>query len=155
MAREKLETLTEQMYYLLLALCEPGHGYAVMERVEKLSHGRLRLGPGTLYTLLGRFEREKLIRLDRTEDTRKIYCLTAEGGAVLREEHERLRRQLADGEAILGKEGGHEGQEVCAVSVLPVSVQGDGGVSERAGGARLGAGVGGSAGGQVPPDLAD
>ena len=155
MPREKLETLTEQMYYLLLALCQPGHGYAIMERVGELSHGRLRLGPGTLYTLLGRFEREKLIRLDRTEDTRKIYRLTAEGEAVLREEHERLKRQLADGEAILGKEGGHEGQEVCAVSVLPVPVQRDGGVSERAGGARLGAGVRGSAAGQVPPDVAD
>ena len=46
MARKKLDTLTEQMYYLLLALHEPGHGYAIMERARELSHGRLQLGPG-------------------------------------------------------------------------------------------------------------
>lgn len=101
MARGKLDTLTEQMYYLLLALYESGHGYAVMERVKALSHGRLQLGPGTLYTLLGRFEKEKLIELERTEDTRKIYRLTDEGRKVLTQEHERLRRQVADGEVVL------------------------------------------------------
>ena len=70
MARKKLDTLTEQMYYLLLALHEPGHGYAIMERVRELSHGRLQLGPGTLYTLLARFEKEGLIVLTKIEDTR-------------------------------------------------------------------------------------
>lgn len=103
MARKKLDTLTEQMYYLLLALYEPGHGYAIMERVKELSHGRLQMGPGTLYTLLGRFEKEKLIELERVEDTRKIYRLTDEGRETLIQEHERLRRQAADGEAVLGR----------------------------------------------------
>lgn len=103
MARKKLDTLTEQMYYLLLALHEPGHGYAVMERVKSLSGGRVALGPGTLYTLLGRFEREGLIALERTEDTRKIYRLTDEGRETLMEEHERLRRQAADGDKVLGR----------------------------------------------------
>ncbi|MGN0986107.1 MAG: PadR family transcriptional regulator [Candidatus Enterenecus sp.] len=104
MAREKLETLTEQMYYLLLALNEPGHGYAVMERAGELSHGRVRLGPGTLYTLLGRFEKEGLIALERVEDTRKVYRLTDGGREVLKGEYERLRRQVADGAAVFGEE---------------------------------------------------
>lgn len=108
MARGKLETLTEQMYYLLLALHEPGHGYAIMERVRTLSRGRLELGPGTLYTLLGRFEREGLITLDRVEDTRKIYRLTAAGRETLEREYERLRRQVADGAAIFGQMDGTE-----------------------------------------------
>lgn len=104
MARGKLDTLTEQMYYLLLALHEPGHGYAIMERVNALSHGRLQLGPGTLYTLLGRFEKEGLITLQKVEDTRKVYGLTEQGREVLEKEYERLRRQVADGAAIFGKE---------------------------------------------------
>ena len=106
MARVKLETLTEQMYYVLLALVEQGHGYAVMERIGQLSHGRVQVGPGTLYTLLGRFEKEKLIALVQEENKRKVYRLTNEGRNVLEREYERLRRQAEDGAAILGKERG-------------------------------------------------
>ena len=104
MARGKLDTLTEQMYYLLLALHEPGHGYAIMERVQTLSRGRLQLGPGTLYTLLGRFEKEGLITLQSEECKRKVYTLTGQGREVLEKEYQRLRRQVADGAAIFGKE---------------------------------------------------
>lgn len=101
MARKKLDTLTEQMFYLLLALHEPGHGYAIMDRVRTLSGGRLTMGPGTLYTLLGRFEQEGLLELDHTENTRKIYRLTALGAQTLRQEYERLRRQAADAAKVL------------------------------------------------------
>lgn len=103
MARKKLDTLTEQMYYLLLALHEPGHGYAIMERVREMTEGRLQIGPGTLYTLLGRFENERLIRLERMEENRKIYGLTDEGRQVLEQEYERLRRLVADGKVVFGK----------------------------------------------------
>ena len=101
MARKKLDTLTEQMFYLLLALREPGHGYAIMDRVRSLSHGRLTIGPGTLYTLLARFEQEGLIALERVLDKRKIYRLTEFGQQTLEQEYERLRRQVADAAAVL------------------------------------------------------
>lgn len=104
MARGKLDTLTEQMYYLLLALHEPGHGYAIMERVKELSQGRLQVGPGTLYTLLGRFEKEGLITLERVEETRKVYRLTDQGRETLEREYRRLCRQVADGAAVFEKE---------------------------------------------------
>lgn len=104
MARGKLDTLTEQMYYLLLALHRPGHGYAIMERVKELSRGRLQMGPGTLYTLLGRFEKEGLIELEKVEDTRKIYRLTGAGRERLEQEYRRLCRQVADGAAVFGEE---------------------------------------------------
>ncbi|MCI8537178.1 MAG: PadR family transcriptional regulator [Oscillospiraceae bacterium] len=107
MARAKLETLTEQMYYVLLALTDPGHGYAVMERIEALSRKRVQVGPGTLYTLLARFEKEGLIALVKEEDKRKVYRLTEQGWTVLRKEYGRLRRQAEDGAAILGGEN-HE-----------------------------------------------
>lgn len=106
MARKKLDTLTEQMYYLLLALHEPGHGYAIMERVKEMTDGRLQIGPGTLYTLLNRFEGEGLIRLQSVMDNRKIYALTQRGREELRQEYDRLRRLVADGEAVFGKEDG-------------------------------------------------
>ena len=103
MARKKLDTLTEQMYYLLLALHEPGHGYAIMERVREMTGGRLQIGPGTLYTLLGRFEAEGLIQLNYAVDNRKIYRLTDLGRQILEQEYERLRQLVADGEAIFRK----------------------------------------------------
>ena len=104
MARKKLDTLTEQMYYLLLALNEPGHGYAIMERVREITDGRLQIGPGTLYTLLSRFESEWVIRLDQVEENRKVYCLTERGRELLHQEFERLCRLVADGAAVFGKE---------------------------------------------------
>ena len=104
MARKKLDTLTEQMYYLLLALNEPGHGYAIMERVKEITGGRLQIGPGTLYTLLSRFESEWLIELEYAADNRKVYHLTSRGREMLKQEYDRLRRLVADGEAIFGKE---------------------------------------------------
>ena len=107
MARKKLDTLTEQMFYLLLALREPGHGYAIMDRVRTLSHGRLTLGPGTLYTLLGRFEQEGLIVLERVLDKRKVYRLTDLGTQTLEQEYGRLRRQVTDAAAVL-EGNGHE-----------------------------------------------
>ena len=104
MARKKLDTLTEQMYYLLLALHEPGHGYAIMERVREITDGRLQIGPGTLHTLLSRFEGEGLIRLNSVADNRKVYGLTQLGREELQHEYDRLRKLVADGETIFGKE---------------------------------------------------
>lgn len=104
MARKKLETLTEQMVYVLLALDRERHGYGVMQAITELTGGRVQVGAGTLYALLERFEREGLIRLTRVADNRKYYELTGEGRETLRTEYQRLRRQTADMERILGEE---------------------------------------------------
>lgn len=108
MARKPLESLTEPMYYILLSLTEERHGYAVMQYVAALTGGRVAIGAGTLYALLGRFERDGLIRLTRDVDKRKYYALTPEGRTVLEEEFQRLRRQVADGERVLRGEDAHE-----------------------------------------------
>lgn len=101
MARKKLETLTEQMYYVLLSLWEgPRHGYGIMQDVAERTQGRVNVGAGTLYALLARFGAEDLIVLDSLDDTRKTYRLTDKGRQVLREEFRRLRRQVADGSAL-------------------------------------------------------
>lgn len=41
--------LTEAVYYILLSLYEPLHGYGIMQNVERLSNGRVKLAAGTLY----------------------------------------------------------------------------------------------------------
>lgn len=106
MARKKLETLTEQMYYVLLSLwAGPRHGYGIMQHVEELTKGRVIIGAGTLYALLARFEEEGYIYLCDTREQRKYYALDTEGQLALREEYARLRRQMADGAALLEKEG--------------------------------------------------
>lgn len=104
MARKKLKTLTEQMYYVLLSLTEERHGYGIMQCAAQMTDGRVTMGAGTLYALLARFEKEGLIVHTHTEDNRKYYRLTLEGRKTLEEEYARLCRQVADGAAALGKE---------------------------------------------------
>lgn len=104
MARKKLETLSEQMYYVLLCLWEgPMHGYRIMQHAAQLTQGRVVIGAGTLYALLGRFEEEGYLRLSGIEEGRKSYELTPEGRRALEQEYDRLRRQVADGARFLGK----------------------------------------------------
>lgn len=104
MARKKLETLSEQMYYVLLSLhTGPMHGYRIMQYVGELTEGRVVIGAGTLYALLGRFEEEGFIRLCGTEEGRKSYELTLAGRQALESEFDRLRRQVSDGARLLEK----------------------------------------------------
>ena len=63
--------MTEANYYILLALMKPGHGYGMMRRIQELSGGRLVMGPGTLYGVLTRMNREGLIVLTEAEGRRK------------------------------------------------------------------------------------
>ena len=63
MAREQFQTLTEPMYYILLALLEECCGVDIMDKVQELSHGRVRVGPGTLYAMLSKFEENSVIRM--------------------------------------------------------------------------------------------
>ena len=104
MARKKLETLTEQMYYVLLALRKERHGYAVMQAISALTDGRGGVGAGTLYALLERFEKDGLIRFTRMEENRKYYQITEAGDQALRAEYQRIRQQAADLERVLKEE---------------------------------------------------
>ncbi len=101
MAREQLKTLTEQMYYILLTLAEPQHGYGIMQEVEKRTGGRVRIGAGTLYNLLSRFEEEDIIVQVSEENRRKIYSLTDKGLNILKDEYQRLKQLVSDGDDIL------------------------------------------------------
>ena len=92
-----MEAMTEAMYYLMLALRTPNHGYALMARVSEISHGRVTMGPGTLYGLLKKMQENDLAFLESEVDRRKTYRLTARGEAALRSEYSRLQAMVLDG----------------------------------------------------------
>lgn len=89
--------MTEAMYYVLLALCQPLHGYAIMAAVQQISRERVVMGPGTLYGVLTRLEKEQLIALEEDDGRRKVYSITSAGIEALKDEHRRLAAMVADG----------------------------------------------------------
>jgi DNA-binding PadR family transcriptional regulator len=97
MAREDPDSylpLTETTTYIMLALAEPLHGYAVMQRCTELSKGTVRVGAGTLYNALSKLEKEALIVKVRQDDRRKYYCLTDKGRLVLERQVARMARMV-------------------------------------------------------------
>ncbi len=97
MAKKQENPMSEAMYYIMLALMEPLHGYAIMEKVNELSQGRIEVGPGTLYGILKRLEKDRWIALWNSDGRRKVYILTATGKAALQHEYERLKQMVGDG----------------------------------------------------------
>ena len=97
MAREQFQTLTEPMYYTLLALTEECCGVDIMEKVSQISNGRVKVGPGTLYAMLSKFEENDVIRKTAEEGRRKSYIITEYGQEMLRAEYIRLRTMVSAG----------------------------------------------------------
>lgn len=99
MARKALEILTESMFYVLMSLVKKEVcGIEIAEFIENKTKGRLRIGPGTLYTILGKFEEEKFIKEIRVEGRKRTYRITDKGLAAYEEELIRLRSCIADAE---------------------------------------------------------
>lgn len=96
MAREKFQTLTEQMFYILLSLRQELCGADVMARVAEMTGGRVVLGPGTLYNLLESFLSAEMIEETAAEGRRRSYRITRAGERALAAEAERLETLLAD-----------------------------------------------------------
>ena len=85
--------LTEALFYILLAVRKPNHGYGITQEVEELTGGRVTLGPGTLYGAIQSLVKKDWIRI-YSEDTesrkKKEYIITDEGRAVFEAEKARL-----------------------------------------------------------------
>jgi len=95
MGRKILETLTESMFYVLMALLRQARcGTEIADFVAARTKSRVRLGPGTL----AKFEEVGLIRETAVEGRKRTYVLTDEGRARYEEELVRLRSCLADAE---------------------------------------------------------
>ena len=88
--------LTQPMFYILLSLREKRHGYEIMQYVEWLTKGRVKIGPGTLYSLLARFEESGHIEMVSDDNHKKTYLLTELGEKTLRNEIKRLELLLKD-----------------------------------------------------------
>lgn len=104
MPRAKFQTLTEQMFYILLSLTEECYGMDIMDRVSQMTAGRVKVGSGTLYNLLEQFEEAGMIRLTKAEGRRRSYILTEKGTGALSAEYERMKKQMADYRRIFEKE---------------------------------------------------
>lgn len=84
--------MTETAFYILLCLRKPNHGYGIVQKVEKLTEGEIKLTPGTMYGSLSKMEKDNLIQFIREEDKRKIYQITELGTQVLELELARIER---------------------------------------------------------------
>lgn len=93
--------MTEAMFYVLLALSKPNHGYQLMIEIKEISKGRITMGPGTLYGVLTRLLKEKLIKVKEEDGRRKIYELTEQGERALRAEYQRIKSMIKDGDFLM------------------------------------------------------
>lgn len=100
--------LTEAIYYILLALQEPLHGYGIMQKTSAMSRGRLTLSAGTLYGAISNLlEKGWIIPCGESSDSdgrRKMYQITLLGQEVLTAEYERLTELVENGKAIINRE---------------------------------------------------
>ncbi len=94
---EKEIPLTEAVYYILLAVRKPNHGYGIIQEIEKLTGGRVCLGPGTLYGAIQTLQKKGWIRIysvDTESRKKKEYLITESGKAVFEAERLRLEELL-------------------------------------------------------------
>ena len=105
MPRQRFQTLTEQMFYILLCLKEECYGIDIFEQIQEMTEGRVSVGSGTLYNLLEQFLEAEMIREVKAQGRRRSYILTEKGKEMLDAEAERLRNRVADYDAIWGGKG--------------------------------------------------
>ena len=99
MAGKERGPLTEPMFYVLMSFLRRDMcGTEMTEFVERRTRGRVRLGPGTLYTLLAKFQDEGFIQETEVDGRKRTYRLTDQGRQAYHEELDRLRACVLDGE---------------------------------------------------------
>lgn len=106
MAITQTGALTEAVYYILLSIQKPLHGYGIMQNIEKLSDGRVRLAAGTLYGAISTMlEKGWITAITGEKDSRKKeYQITVLGKKLVRAEMDRLEELLKNGSEIMGGE---------------------------------------------------
>jgi DNA-binding PadR family transcriptional regulator len=83
--------MTETAFYILFCLQKPNHGYGIVQIVERMTNGAIRLAPGTMYGSLSKMEKDGVIRFIKEEDKRKIYEITELGLEILNIEINRIK----------------------------------------------------------------
>ena len=99
MPKKSMDILTESMFYVLMALMAgPMCGTDIADFIRQRTRDRLTMGPATLYTILGKFEKEKYIREVSVEGRKRTYQITQKGADAYREELARLKQCVLDAE---------------------------------------------------------
>ena len=96
--------LTEAVFYILLSLNEPLHGYGIMQNAEKLSNGRVKLAAGTLYGAINTLLEKGWITSvpGDSGDRKKEYVITELGRKAVFAEIERHKELVENGEKLTG-----------------------------------------------------
>ena len=101
MPKKAMEILTESMFYVLMSLKSgPMCGIDIAAWITTRTKGRLQLGPATLYTILGKFEKEGYITETEVEGRKRTYKITGKGGEAYQAELHRLRQCIADADEV-------------------------------------------------------
>ena len=98
------QPLTESLYYILLSVVKPNYGYGIMEKINKLTRGRINMGAGTLYGAIKILLEKKYIELyseEKVSRKKKEYLITNQGKKVLEEEIKRLEELVKNGKGVL------------------------------------------------------
>ncbi len=104
MPRAKFQTLTEQMFYILLCLKNECYGMDILDRVPLMTDKRVNVGSGTLYNLLEQFLELEWIKETKVEGRRRSYIITDKGKEMLDKEYQRIKSQIEDYKIIFGEE---------------------------------------------------
>ena len=94
-------TLTEAVYYILLSVITPLHGYGIIQKVKEMSDGRLVLAAGTLYGAINNLLAKGWIATAGEDERKKEYIITESGRIVLEKELGRLEELVKNGRDIL------------------------------------------------------
>lgn len=87
----KYPALTETAFYILLSLSKPLHGYAIMQNIKALTHGRINMGAGTLYGALSALlEKEYITEVKSDDPSKRLYVRNELGTEVTKNEIKRL-----------------------------------------------------------------
>ena len=101
---ESKGALTEAVYYILISLYTPLHGYGVIQNVEKLSGGRVKLGAGTLYGAINTLlTRGWIVECGESGERKKEYIITQSGKRAVLDEIDRLQELLDNGRRVVSE----------------------------------------------------
>lgn len=101
--------LTEAVFYILLSVHEPMHGYAIMQNIKDMTNNRVDLGAGTLYGALNTLSSKNWIETygEGNRGRKKEYIITDLGKNIFSSELERLN-ELLDNAKTISEEKNHE-----------------------------------------------
>ena len=95
--------LTDSIFFILLSLLEPTHGYLIMQKVNTLTNGQVIIGPATMYTTLGKMVNVGWIEEHTIDSSKKEYRITEKGRKILLANYKVRKQLLSVAETILGE----------------------------------------------------